>query len=155
MENIELRSEHVRKIIGKIPPVLIRSGIGVIALILAFLMVAAAFIPYPEVIEGEITITDAKKAYAVGELSYAHITQLKPGMKVEIELEGYDAQKYGYQDGVITDVSQKVITLRGQNYFSFIIALQSSSVIEKGMKGRASIVLSNKTLLRKILDEKK
>ncbi|WP_321331757.1 HlyD family secretion protein [uncultured Bacteroides sp.] len=156
MEKIELRSENVRKIIGKIPPVLIRSGISIIALILVLLMVAAAFIPYPEVLEGKIIITgiDSKEAYAKGELSYSHITQVKPGMKVEIELEGYDTQKYGYQHGVITGISQKVITKRERNLFSFVVTIQSSSIIEKGMKGRVSVILSNKTLLRKILDKK-
>ena len=47
-EQIELRSEKVRNIIGRIPPLLIRSGITLIALLITGLAVAACFIPFPE-----------------------------------------------------------------------------------------------------------
>ncbi len=156
MENIELRSEGVRKIIGKIPPVLIRSGISIIALIITLLLVAAAFVPYPEMLESEIVITgiNQEKASAEGMLAYSRITQIKPGMKVEIELEGYDTRKYGYQHGVITGIYPKVITQKGENFFSFIITLQNDSIIRQGMKGKVSIILSSKTLLRRIIEKK-
>lgn len=45
-EQIELRSEKVRNIIGRIPPLLIRSGITLIALLITGLAVAACFIPF-------------------------------------------------------------------------------------------------------------
>ena len=74
MENkdIELRSEQVRKIIGQIPPVLIRSGIGVIGVIVALLLAVAAFVPYPETTETDITLTSIreKQVIATGELPY-------------------------------------------------------------------------------------
>lgn len=43
--NIELRSEKVRNIIGKVPPEIIRTGIGDITVILLILILAAFFIP--------------------------------------------------------------------------------------------------------------
>lgn len=47
-KDIELRSKQVRKIIGQIPPLLVRSGIGIIGIIIALLLAVAAFVPYPE-----------------------------------------------------------------------------------------------------------
>jgi hypothetical protein len=46
--DIELRSEKVRNIVGKVPPLLLRLGIAVISIILIFLLIAAYFIPYRE-----------------------------------------------------------------------------------------------------------
>lgn len=154
MENIELRSEQVRKIIGQIPPVLVRSGISIIGVIIALLLAAAAFVPYPETVECNVTLSDIQEGQviATGELSYNYITQIKPGLNAEIELEGYTSNEYGYQEGVIITVSPQALSRNGRNYFSFTLSLKEASFMQKGMKGRASIILSKKTLLRRIWD---
>ena len=46
-DNIELRSEKVRKVIGKIPPFLIRIGTAIITLIMIAFALAFYTIPYP------------------------------------------------------------------------------------------------------------
>ena len=46
-DNIELRSEKVRNLIGEIPPSLIRWGTAVIVLIFLLLLTAICFLPYP------------------------------------------------------------------------------------------------------------
>lgn len=53
---LELRSEKARKIIGYIPPVLVRSGITIITGILFILFWATYFISYPENIVGTVTV---------------------------------------------------------------------------------------------------
>lgn len=155
MENIELRSENIRKIIERIPPTLIRSGIGIITLIFVLLLAAAAFVPYPETLEGEVTIeeNDNENTYAKGLLPYASITQVKKEMSVEIELEGFNAREYGYQHGIISYVSPEVITNNKKNYFVFIIILKENPFMQKGMKGYVSVILSNKTLLERIISK--
>jgi hypothetical protein len=55
-KDIELRSEKVRNITGKIPPVLVRYGITVIAITLLALFVISLIIPYRETIDLSITI---------------------------------------------------------------------------------------------------
>lgn len=55
-EDIELRSEKVRNIIGQIPPFLVRSGIGIIAMVVIFALAVCYFIPYYETVEGHITL---------------------------------------------------------------------------------------------------
>lgn len=44
---IELRSENVRRLIGEIPPSLVRWGTAIIALIFLALLAAVALLPYP------------------------------------------------------------------------------------------------------------
>lgn len=53
---IELRSEKVRNIIGQIPPFLIRSGIGVISIVIVIALAVCYFIPYYETTQGNINI---------------------------------------------------------------------------------------------------
>lgn len=154
MEEIELRSEHVRKIIGQIPPVLVRSGISIIGIIVALLLAVAAFIPYPETIESDITLSGIYRgqAFAIGQLPYAYISQVKKNMKVEIELEGYTTEECRYPTGRIETILPKVISNNGQNYFRITLTMKEMPFMQKGMKGEASIILSNKTLLRRILE---
>jgi len=46
----------VRNIIGQIPPVLVRSGMGVIAIVVALALAVCYFIPYYETVEGRVEI---------------------------------------------------------------------------------------------------
>ncbi|MDE6077197.1 MAG: hypothetical protein K2G29_05640 [Muribaculaceae bacterium] len=46
-DNIELRSEKVRKLIGEIPPSLVRWGTAIIAILFLALLAAVYFLPYP------------------------------------------------------------------------------------------------------------
>ena len=46
-ENIELRSEKVRKLLGDIPPSLVRWGAVIITVIFLALLATVCLIPYP------------------------------------------------------------------------------------------------------------
>ncbi len=46
-DNIELRSEKVRQLIGEIPPSLVRWGIAIIAIVFIALIAAVCLLPYP------------------------------------------------------------------------------------------------------------
>jgi hypothetical protein len=46
-DKIELRSEKVRKLIGEIPPSLVRWGTAIIAIVFIALLAAICLLPYP------------------------------------------------------------------------------------------------------------
>lgn len=46
-DRIELRSEKVRRLIGEIPPSLVRWGTAIIAIVFIALIAAVCFLPYP------------------------------------------------------------------------------------------------------------
>ncbi|MDE6393542.1 MAG: hypothetical protein K2L59_09790 [Muribaculaceae bacterium] len=46
-DKIELRSEKVRKLIGEIPPSLVRWGTVIIAIVFLALLAAVCLLPYP------------------------------------------------------------------------------------------------------------
>ena len=82
--NIELRSEKVRNIIGKVPPEIIRTGIGDITVILLILILAAFFIPYPENIKATATVTGTDVTgciHAEVLIPYRYITKVKKESK--------------------------------------------------------------------------
>ena len=60
-EEIELRSEKVRKLLGEIPPSLIRWGTIIIVAVFLILLLVVCFMPYP---------------YSNGESIFQHITFL-------------------------------------------------------------------------------
>ena len=51
-ENIELRSEKVRNVMGKVPPRLVSSGTVILTIIVLALAVAFYKIPYPIIYRG-------------------------------------------------------------------------------------------------------
>ena len=51
-EEINLRSEEVQEIMGRVPPWIERWGITVIALLLVVILAGAALFPYPDTLTG-------------------------------------------------------------------------------------------------------
>ena len=54
---IELRSEAVEEVMGRIPPGIVRWGITVLSAVVLLLLVGSYFFRSPEVIEAEMTLT--------------------------------------------------------------------------------------------------
>lgn len=65
-DRIELRSEKVRKIIGTIPPALVRWSIVIITIILVMLILVLFLVPYP---------------YGAGETIFQHMFFSKTGIE--------------------------------------------------------------------------
>ena len=56
-KDIELRSEEVQEVMNKVPPMILRYGIGILATIILVLLIGSALFQYPETIEAELTLT--------------------------------------------------------------------------------------------------
>ena len=56
-KDIELRSEEVQEVMNKVPPAILRYGIGILATIVIVLLIGSAFFRYPETIQVEVTLT--------------------------------------------------------------------------------------------------
>ncbi len=56
-KNIELRSDSVKEILGRVPNWIIRRGIGVFFSILVVLLVLSYFFKYPDIIHSRLTLT--------------------------------------------------------------------------------------------------
>ena len=147
---IELRSEKVRHIIGEIPSGIVRYGITIITIVILVLLVGAYFIPYPETISARIEMTDRRQGTV--DIPYKYVNTVKKGKNVSIELEGYDTEMYGAANGTITATMHKPRqTAAGSMFTAQVKVTDCKYKIIGGMTGTASILVSNESVLQRIL----
>ena len=147
---IELRSEKVRHIIGEIPSGIVRYGITIITIAILVLLVGAYFIPYPETISAKIEMTDRQQGTV--DIPYKYVNWVVKGKNVSIELEGYDTEMYGAANGTITATMHTPRqTAAGSMFTAQVKVTDCKYNIEGGMAGTASILVSNESMLQRIL----
>ena len=147
---IELRSEKVRHIIGEIPSRIVRYGITIITIVILGLLVGAYFIPYPETISARIEMTDMHQGTVA--IPYKYVNTIAKGMTVNIAIEGYDAETYGVANGVITATSHTPRQTEAGSVFTVQVRITDCKYkIICGMTGTASILVSNESMLQRIL----
>lgn len=147
---IELRSEKVRHIIGEIPSGIVRYGITIITIVILVLLVGAYFIPYPEIISAKIEMTDRQQGTV--DIPYKYVNTVKKGKNVSIELEGYDTEMYGAANGTITvTMHTPRQTAAGSMFTAQVKVTDCKYKIIGGMTGTASILVSNESVLQRIL----
>ena len=158
IDNIELRSEKTRQIIGMVPSGIVRYGTLIIAVIIAVLLAVSYFVPYPENLQADATvIVDTEgNSNICAYIPYSHINTIHEGMCVEIEFEGYPSADYGYVSTTISHIDMTVQNINGQSYFKVYLNSQSNNTITllDGMNGTANILISNKSVLQKLFAKK-
>ena len=143
---IELRSEKVRNIIGRMPSALIRYGTMIIGAALLMLCAVSAFIPYRETVPITITIQQTDTGLqGVALVPKDRLPLIHSGSKVTIEdpLAGFiEATVSGTsKEPAPTDGRQREVTIR----FTSADHLHSGDV----MDGR--IILSDVSVLQRFL----
>lgn len=102
--NIELRSEKVRNIVGKIPPAVDRYGIAVIGLVLVFAVAVSMLIPYKETVSFGVRFNPGQSnTEGVAYLETQQVRVLHEGIPVTIMVKGEMVE------GEIVSVSEKRI----------------------------------------------
>ena len=149
---IELRSEKVRHIIGEIPSGIVRYGITIITIVILVLLVGAYFIPYPETISARIEMTDRQQGTV--DIPYKYVNWVVKGKNVSIELEGYDTEMYGAANGTITATMHTPRQTAVGNVFTAQVKVTDCKYkIISGMTGTASILVSNESVLQRIVQK--
>lgn len=81
--NIEIRSEKVRNIIGQIPPRLIRSGISVISIVLVLIIICSYFFKYTYTIKSEAYfINSGNRLIGIVKIPAIQYVKIEKGQKV-------------------------------------------------------------------------
>ena len=149
-DKMELRSEKIRHIIGEIPSRIVRYGITIITIVILGLLAGAYFIPYPETISARIEMTDRQQGTV--DIPYKYVNTVKKGKNVSIELEGYDTEMYGAANGTITATMHTPRQTAAGNVFTAQVKVTDCKYkIIGGMTGTASILVSNESVLQRIL----
>ena len=147
---IELRSEKVRHIIGEIPSRIVRYGITIITIVILGLLTGAYFISYPETISARIEMADEHQGTI--DIPYKYVNWVTKGMTANIEFEGYDAETYGVANGVITATSHLPLQTAEGSVFTVQVRITACRYkLVSGMTGTASVLVSNESILQKII----
>jgi hypothetical protein len=147
-DNIGLRSEKVRHIIGQVPPSLVRTGTMVITLVVIALAIAFYTIRYPITIEaqGKVTSNDSVELL----VPYKYLYLFDEPRTARITLEGQDNDDAPIVC-LITSHNDKLLVVDGNHYFTAKTHIRSNgSNSQPELKVSARIVISDKTLWQQV-----
>ena len=147
-DNIELRSEKVRHIIGQVPPALVRIGTMVITLVVIALAIASYTIRYPITIEaqGKVMRNDSVELL----VPYKYLYLFDEPRMARITLEGQDNDVASIVCSV-TSHNDKLLVIAGNHYFAAKTYIRSNgSNAQPGLKVSARIVVSDKTVWQQV-----
>ena len=147
-ENIELRSEKVRHIIGQVPPALVRTGTLVITLVVIALAVAFYTIRYPITIEAQGKVTSKDSVELL--IPYKYLYLFDEPRTARITLEGQDNDDAPIVCP-ITSHSENLLIVDGNHYFTAKASIRSNGKkVQPGLKASARIIISDKTLWQQV-----
>ena len=156
-DQFELRSEKVQHLIGAMPPALLRSGIGLVFMLMMLLILSTYIIPYPETMKMDITVKENPNA--VGEIcaealvSDVYRNRIVKEMVVRIALDGSVKNEHGSVEGAVIDVESRIVTYRDKKYFIIRMSLPDTDRLQVGMRGTASISLTDNTIWQYLFNE--
>ena len=148
-DNIELRSEKVRNVIGKVPPRLVSLGTVLITVIVLALALAFYKIPYPISIEATGEVINQRTVQVF--VPYKYLYLFDEPRTAHVSFEGnYDAS---YSCNVISH-NAKLIHREEGNYFMAIATVstqgRNTPVLQKYMKADVRVIISNQTLWQQV-----
>ena len=147
-ENIELRSEKVRHIIGQVPPALVRTGTLVITLVVIALGIAFYTIRYPITVEAEGRVASNGSVELL--IPYKYLYLFDEPHTARITLEGQDIDNAPIVCP-ITSHSENLLIVDGNNYFTAKASIRSNGKkVQPGLKVSARIIISDKTLWQQV-----
>lgn len=159
--NIELRSEKVRNLIGQIPPVIIRTGISVIFIIILVLLIGSWFFKFEYTIKTTATINQNNDSLIIElKIPANEISKIKIGQKVILDFNNIPNL---YNEKMITKIQTLPdileITEDGGFYNAEIILSNKIKTetgkllfIKKGTKANAEIVTDKISLFDRIME---
>ena len=150
LDNIELRSEKVRNVIGKVPPRLVSLGTVIITVIVLALAVAFYKIPYPISIETNGEVVNHRMVQVF--VPYKYLYLLNETRTAYVSFEGYDNISYQFD---VTSHNTKLVHKEDVNYFVATATINAqgnsrNSVLQKYMKADVRIIISNKNLWQQV-----
>ncbi|MFH1005099.1 MAG: hypothetical protein V1781_06355 [Bacteroidota bacterium] len=158
---IELRSEEVKEIMGKVPHYIIRLGISLIFFIIVALFVISIFIKYPEKIISEITIENTLNNNFIAKVKVPvkNISKIKVNQKVILKLNQYSFIEYGAINNKISNVNYNSVIDNGKQYYIVEIMIGKEIITNSnkhliyidGLSGTAEIIINEKSLIYKLI----
>ncbi len=146
----DIKSPSVRRLLSQRPRLLVRWGSGGLLLLLVTFVGLSWWIPYPEVVKGEVAITDNENRMKI---PFHDISTVKEGQEVSITLEGTSGELSGW----VESIDPKLIadSKGGPPYYWSEIRLSETSTkmqreAGKQRSGQGSIITEDLTIFERI-----
>lgn len=140
LDNIELRSDKVRTIIGQIPPWIIRSGIMVILIVVIALLVGSYYFKYPYTITTTVEFVKKDNSFiGIVEIPANKISKIKKGQEVEIYFDKLKNANGLTFKSKIDDVSNNVTISNESGFYTATIDKIQNLNINKKINAKAVI----------------
>lgn len=160
-DNIELRSEKVRNLIGQIPPVIIRAGISVIFIIILVLLIGSWYFKFEYTIKTTATINQNNDLLVIKlKIPANEISKIKTGQKVILDFNNIPNlfnEKMVTEIQIVPDILE--ITEDGAFYNAEILLKEKPKTetgialsIQKKIKVNAEIVTDKISLFDRIME---
>ena len=148
IDNIEMRSEKVRHIIGQVPPALVRMGSVVITLVVIALGIASYTIHYPITVEAQGKVMRNGSVELFVPYKYLYLFDEPRTARISVEGQDKDAMPCVCR---INYYSRNLIVVEGKHYFRATASIRSSGFsAQPGLDVFARIVVSDKTLWQQV-----
>lgn len=148
-DNIELRSEKVRNVIGRVPPRLVSLGTVLITVIVLALALAFYKIPYPISIEATGEVINQRTVQVF--VPYKYLYLFDEPRTAHVSFEGNDDASYSCN---VISHNAKLIHREEGNYFMAIATVstqgRNTPVLQKYMKADVRVIISNQTLWQQV-----
>ncbi len=160
-DNIELRSEKVRSLIGQIPPVIIRAGISVIFIIILVLLIGLWVFKFEYTIKTTATIYQNIDSLIIQlKIPANEISKIKTGQKVILDFNNVPNL---FNEKMVTEIQNIPNTLEIKEdggFYTAEIILPGKTKIESGrtlsikkeIKTNAKIVTDKISLFDRIME---
>lgn len=141
MENIEFSSKKAQRVVGDIPPSLVRIGTSVLSLISICLAISIYNIHYPITIDAEgKAVNDST---IVVDIPYKYIRLFEVQRAANVIMEGGDSN----QRFVIEHYEHTLKTTDRGNVFTAYIAVKNKVYrVQPGQKALVSVIVSDRSL---------
>ena len=155
-DNIELHSEDVQDIMGRVSSWILRCGITIIGLVMLILFIGACLFSYPETISGHVVIryqpqgSNAPVGYAT--MPPAGFGEVRTGQDVKVRTDIYPDNKFGCIIGKISAIATEPDhdgNYHIQIYFPHGLVTTYGTKLPQGwtIAGTAEIVVENRRLI--------
>ena len=132
-DQIELRSEKVRNIIGQIPPIIIRTGISIIFCVVLILLICSWFFKYEYTIKSTGLISEKKDVLLIDiKIPANEIDKIKIGQLVILS---FNEIPNLYNEKIFTEIQvipNKIEVPDSGGFYSSIITLPKGTRTESG-----------------------
>ncbi len=132
-DNIELRSEKVRNIIGQIPPVIIRLGITIIFFIILALLIGSYFFRYQYTVKTTAIIKEQGNTLIIKiKIPANEIGKIKIGQKAILDFNNIPNLYNQQIETKIQTIPNRIEISQGESYYLATIKLSADTKTETG-----------------------